>query len=134
MYRGLEYSSVEAAFQSMKTLDYDQRVKFCHYTPTIAKRVGRHIALRDDWDQIRDAVMWTCLVQKFEQHPDLVEKLIGTKTNMIIEGNSWGDCYWGVCNGVGENRLGYMLMQIRNYYQGNNVEYDRKLLRSLACL
>lgn len=31
----------------------------------------------------------------------------------LIEGNTWGDRIWGVCDGVGENRLGKILMRVR---------------------
>lgn len=50
--------------------------------------------------------------QKF-QHPELKKKLLKTKNATLIEGNTWGDVYWGVCNGVGENNLGKILMETR---------------------
>ena len=40
--------------------------------------------------------------------------LIQTGDSVLIEGNTWGDRVWGVCNGVGENRLGRILMKIRS--------------------
>ena len=51
---------------------------------------------------------------KFRQHPELGNLLIATGDAELIEGNIWRDTYWGVCNGVGKNRLGELLMQLRN--------------------
>jgi predicted NAD-dependent protein-ADP-ribosyltransferase YbiA (DUF1768 family) len=47
-------------------------------------------------------------------NPDLQQKLIATYPEELIEGNYWHDTYWGVCEGVGENHLGKLLMEIRN--------------------
>lgn len=50
---------------------------------------------------------------KFSQNPDLADKLVATKDAELIEGNTWGDRIWGVCDGIGENRLGKILMRVR---------------------
>jgi predicted NAD-dependent protein-ADP-ribosyltransferase YbiA (DUF1768 family) len=57
--------------------------------------------------------MWEILQAKFAQHPDLVAKLIATEDEEIVEGNTWNDKFWGVCDGEGMNHLGIMLMAIR---------------------
>ncbi|NWN81082.1 NADAR family protein, partial [Bacillus sp. (in: firmicutes)] len=44
----------------------------------------------------------------------LKNKLLQTGESILIEGNTWGDKIWGVCNGVGENKLGKILMKVRN--------------------
>ena len=31
-----------------------------------------------------------------------------------IEGNTWNDTFWGVCNGQGQNWLGKILMLVRS--------------------
>ncbi len=53
------------------------------------------------------------LVQKF-QHPELAALLRATDDAELIEGNTWGDTFWGVCKGKGANNLGRMLMEIRS--------------------
>lgn len=126
------YESSEAAFQAQKTMDTRIQYAMSKMKPGAAKKLGQVVPLREDWSQIKDAVMWQILIQKFYFNVPLVEMLCDTGTAQLIEGNKWGDKYWGVCGGVGENRLGYMLMQIRNYYTHQPVQYDRKLLRSLA--
>ena len=50
---------------------------------------------------------------KFDQHPDLAQKLLETGDEELVEGNTWGDRYWGVCGGKGKNMLGKILMRVR---------------------
>jgi predicted NAD-dependent protein-ADP-ribosyltransferase YbiA (DUF1768 family) len=52
--------------------------------------------------------------QKFRE-PKLRELLAGTRNAELIEGNYWGDRFWGVYvgDGKGENHLGKILMQVR---------------------
>ena len=57
--------------------------------------------------------MYELLKQKYKPNTILANKLICTGNSVIIEGNNWGDTFWGVCNGVGENQLGLLLMRIR---------------------
>lgn len=52
------------------------------------------------------------LRQKFSKTP-LRRLLLATGEAELIEGNTWGDTYWGVCHGVGQNHLGCLLMKIR---------------------
>ena len=79
-----------------------------------AKALGRKIELRPDWDSVKDIVMYDVCKLKFTTHTDLKEKLLSTGDAELIEGNYWGDVYWGVCNGIGKNKLGKTLMRIRS--------------------
>jgi len=110
---GIVYPTVEHYFQAMKTLDPNQRRTISMAaTPGIAKRMGRKVQLRKDWEQVKEHYMLFALRQKFLD-PTLKERLLATGDTYLEEGNTWHDTYWGVCNGVGENRLGYLLMQVR---------------------
>lgn len=60
------------------------------------------------------------LKEKFLQNEDLKVKLLSTDNEELIEGNNWGDKVWGKVNGVGENRLGKILMQIREELKHKN--------------
>jgi N-glycosidase YbiA len=111
---GLIYETVEAAFQAQKTLDLDQRVLFTTLGPGNAKRAGRTLLIREDWEQIKLSVMRQLLLTKFSD-PSLRNMLLATGDEELVKGNSWGDVYWGVCNGVGENHLGRLLMALRSY-------------------
>lgn len=109
------YPTVEHFFVAMKTTDHQVRaaIKIVS-TPVEAKRLGRKInPLRPDWEQIKDEVMITGLRAKFKPGTWLAEKLLETGTETIEEVNTWYDTYWGICNGVGHNNLGIMLMTVR---------------------
>lgn len=110
---GNTYPTVEHYFQAMKTLNPEERKKIAAApTPGKAKRMGRSVNLRKDWEQIKLSVMREGLRQKFSI-PGLRDMLLETYDAELIEGNWWHDTYWGVCNGVGENHLGKLLMEIR---------------------
>ena len=111
---GIVYPTNEHFFQAMKTLDDEERKRIAAAeTPGKAKRMGRSVKLRPDWEQSKIQIMKEGLTLKFLCHKDLAEKLVATGDVWLIEGNWWGDTYWGVCNGVGHNMLGNLLMEIR---------------------
>jgi ribA/ribD-fused uncharacterized protein len=89
-------------------------------SPAESKKLGRKLKLRFDWDSIKDNIMYTALMAKFEQHPDLRQQLLDTDLLHLIEGNYWHDNYWGDCyckgcQGIaGKNRLGKILMNVRS--------------------
>lgn len=107
------YPSVEHAYQAHKTLDQGKRVEIRDAdTPSKAKRLGRRVIIRPCWDDMKLEVMEKLLRVKFND-PHLRVKLLATGDAELVEGNCWGDTYWGVCNGRGENHLGRLLMKIR---------------------
>lgn len=110
---GVVYPTVEHAYVAAKTRDSTWRsaVLACG-TPGDAKRLGRRMNLRSDWNAVRVDVMRDLLEQKFS-NPTLAEKLLATGDALLQEGNTWGDTFWGVCNGRGENMLGKLLMEVR---------------------
>ena len=118
-FEGNVYISVEHAFQAAKTLDEDWRESiFWARTPSDAKRIGRKVPLREDWEEIKLSVMENLLRQKFNIF-DFKSALLATGDEELIEGNWWGDTFWGVCNGQGENHLGKLLMKIRSEIRAN---------------
>lgn len=74
--------------------------------------------MREDWEAIKIDVMRYCLQEKFSAGSDLAAKLIATGDCELVEGNTWGDVFWGVCRGTGENRLGRLLMERREELKG----------------
>jgi ribA/ribD-fused uncharacterized protein len=111
----LVFPTAEHAYQAAKSLDPDVWKLISEFTsPGHAKRMGRQIKVRDDWEDIKLQVMTEITAEKYDQHPDLYEKLLATKGMELIEGNTWGDTFWGVCNGQGENHLGRILMAYRD--------------------
>jgi ribA/ribD-fused uncharacterized protein len=114
---GETYPTIEHAFQAAKTFDPEQRrIVRQAASPSQAKRLGREITLRRDWEQVKFEIMFELLKQKFSQ-PDLRQKLLETGDAELIEGNTWGDQVWGAIQvndqWVGENRLGKLLMKVR---------------------
>ena len=112
-FRELIYSSVEAAYQAAKTLDPDARIAISKMTPGQAKRAGRKVYMRSDWEEIKIDIMILLNLQKYE-NPQLRATLLATGDAKLIEGNTWGDRFWGVYAGKGENHLGIILMEIRD--------------------
>jgi len=114
MLDGVEYPTTEHAYQAAKTTDDAEReaVRQCA-TPGRAKRMGREITMRFDWDDVKEAVMLDLTRQKYAL-PEYRERLLATGEREIVEGNTWGDTFWGVCNGVGKIKLGRILMQVRD--------------------
>lgn len=111
-YQGLWFENSEAAFQSAKCPE--RMEEFCGLNPSEAKKLGRKMHLRDDWEEVKEDVMYDVCKAKFTQNPDLALRLIHTGDAELIEGNTWGDKVWGVCDGVGQNLLGKILMRIRD--------------------
>lgn len=107
------YRTLEHAYQAAKTLRRDEREKIraCK-TPGQAKRAGQRVTMRENWERIKVGIMERLLIQKFS-HPDLRAALLATGNAELIEGNDWGDTFWGVCDGEGQNWLGRLIMKVR---------------------
>lgn len=109
-----KFSTTEAAYQAYKSLDPEDWLKFSDLsTAAEAKRLGNKIRLRPDWDIIKYKVMLDITRKKF-QYEYLAKNLLSTGDRYLEETNNWGDTYWGVCNGTGLNKLGEILMKVRN--------------------
>lgn len=115
---GFRYRSAEHAYQAAKATTRNQALLVAAaFTPGEAKRRGRSVTVRPDWEQVKDAIMLQIVRAKFSQNQDLKEQLLATDDLPLEEGNYWGDRYWGVCpagSGDGKNRLGEILMQVRD--------------------
>ncbi len=113
-YDGVAYPTTEHAFQAAKTENLGQRRHVRKASgPQEAKRLGRQVTLRPEWESMKDEVMLDLNRQKFRD-PELRAKLLATGDATLVEGNYWNDTYWGVCRGKGKNRLGKILMRVRD--------------------
>ena len=111
------YPTVEHAYQAAKTLDPRAREVIRETgRPGLARKKGQLVTLRPAWDDIKLNVMRELLWQKFTEHPELRAKLLATEGAELVEGNTWGDTFWGVDlkTGEGENHLGKLLMETRD--------------------
>ncbi|MGH8792470.1 MAG: GTP cyclohydrolase II [Stackebrandtia sp.] len=112
-FEGDFYPALEHAYQAAKTTDVAVREQIrATIDPDRSKELGRANNNRPDWDEIKPAVMRQLVRTKFSC-PFLGQKLLDTGDAQLIEGNTWGDVFWGVCDGVGENVLGQILMEVR---------------------
>jgi ribA/ribD-fused uncharacterized protein len=114
-YDGVVYPTSEHAYMAAKTLNPEERAKILACpTPGKAKRLGRKVTLRKGWDDIKVSIMEGIINDKYERSPELQAKLIATGDEKLVEGNDWGDTFWGVCKGQGKNHLGRILMRVRD--------------------
>lgn len=115
LYGDDHYPSVEHAYQAAKTISVRERGRIRRLkSPGQAKRLGQTFDRPSDWDQVKVGIMRSLLRSKF-RGLELRRKLIETGGEELIEGNSWGDTFWGVdqTTGLGDNHLGRLLMQVR---------------------
>lgn len=112
-YNGVSYLSTEAAYQAQKTTNPSMQYLFSKLNPSEAKSKGKRLVLRPDWIQVKENYMYEICREKFTKDADLKSKLLATGDAYLEEGNDWGDTTWGTVDGVGENKLGKILMRIR---------------------
>jgi ribA/ribD-fused uncharacterized protein len=139
MQSAIWWPSAEHAFQASKTqLPTQARWVLDADSPGQAKRLGRKLALRPDWEQVKKRVMFSVLAAKFARDPGVTSgslgaQLVATAPQILIEGNRWGDDYWGAVPAAwaphpgalswtaedgsllwGHNYLGRLLMAVRD--------------------
>jgi len=127
----VEYPTVENAFQAAKLPYPSDRVehfKLNQVSPAEAKRIGRSVQLRPDWEQIKLPTMRLLLASKFTFHSGLASMLVATGNLHLVETNTWHDQIWGdcicgasKCASPGQNLLGSSLMWLRFYLAGGNA-------------
>lgn len=113
-YNNLTYTNNEAVFQAQKCVSDSERMQFTKLNPSEAKKLGRKVTLRKDWESVKIKIMGEIVREKFSQNPELAQRLIATGDAYLEEGNTWGDKVWGTVNGSGANNLGIILMKVRN--------------------
>lgn len=114
-YEGVSFNSVEQAYQYHKTTSPKEKMNIlrCNQPKKTKVLAKKFKYVREDWLKFRLGLMYQLLKLKFEI-PELRDALLLTNGYELVEGNWWGDHYWGVCDGVGENNLGKLLMKVRN--------------------
>lgn len=127
MHGGIVFPTVENFYQAMKVdkTDMDTRRQFQSLSAAEAKKKGKQIAKRKDWtNDMALNVMLYGLRAKFAQGSELAGKLLATGDQQLVETNYWHDTFWGKCTcakhaGNGENKLGILLMQVREELKNN---------------
>ena len=122
---GVTYPTVEHAFQAAKTsIPEEKQAVAAATTPGSAKRLGRKVQLRPDWEEVKVGIMEDLVRLKFTTHADLRAQLLATGDAELVEGNNWNDRFWGVCKGSGQNHLGKLLMKIRAELRSKSAAAD----------
>lgn len=118
-YRGVNFPTVEHAYQAAKAfLSSGARNEVILHAYALlpkagmAKVLGGVVQTFPEWEMAKLSLMKEFLTQKYHD-PVLRRLLLNTRPCELIEGNTWGDTFWGVCNGVGENNLGKLIMEVR---------------------
>src|ERR1044072_6104356 len=125
IYEGIEYTSTEAAYQAAKIYFSDsklrtnvERGRIAAMDPSESKRDTHKESFKEmirlDWEDVKVGIMYEINKYKYTQHSELRDMLLETGDKYLEETNWWGDKFWGVVDGEGENQLGMLLMRIRN--------------------
>lgn len=121
-FKDVSFLSVEAAYQASKCENFEEFLSFKTLTPIEARKRGKKIKLRADWDKVKYNIMFYLVFQKFSRNPALALNLRETLNKKLIGANNWGDTYWGIAykeyDGLwvtsgGFNRLGMVLHDVR---------------------
>jgi N-glycosidase YbiA len=121
---GKIWPTSEHFFQARKFPDteYEEAIRRAN-SPMIAARMGRSRTdpIRKDWEAVKDDVMRQALKAKFTQHPGLRALLLSTGDAPLVE-HTRNDKYWGDGgDGSGKNRLGLLLMELRQELKEGNA-------------
>lgn len=116
-HEGFTYATAEHAYQASKFIHpYERALIQNQPTAALAKQVATNLKFtRPGWDEVRLSIMDEVLQAKF-QAEYLKNMLLATGDAELIEGNTWGDIFWGKVDGEGDNHLGRLLMGLRTFY------------------
>jgi ribA/ribD-fused uncharacterized protein len=119
---GIHVPTSEHAYQSAKFIDPDVQKLIAELPTGVETKTTAHeleadgIAIRSDWEVAKVGIMRAIIQDKFGLNPDIAEKLVLTGDEELVEGNTWGDRFWGVDpigSTNGQNQLGMILMLVR---------------------
>jgi ribA/ribD-fused uncharacterized protein len=106
--------TAEHAYQMQKTRDTAEQERIAFAASALAARHhGRRVTLREDWFDVRVGIMYQVLKQKFRPNSLLAKQLMLTGDKLLLATDTNLGTFWGVYNGSGENRLGQLLMSVR---------------------
>lgn len=123
-WKGMTAISTEHLFQAAKARNIaDRRTILATASPGAAKKLGREVTMRSDWDSVRLEAMASIQAAKYSD-PELRALLLATGDAELLEGNEWGDTFWGVDLATlqGKNHLGKILMALREELREEDAE------------
>lgn len=117
LWHNLPFKNTEAAYQASKCTNIEAAKVFVDMDGLAAKKHSKTFQTTKTWHNRKLDIMAQLVFQKFLVNLELRTKLLETGDKYIEETNYWNDTFWGVCNGVGENNLGKLLMATREYFK-----------------
>lgn len=79
----------------------------------VIREYQAYVKCLDNWDHIKDQVMYFIVYQKFKQNPAILKKLLATDDRQLTE-HTANDHYWADGgDGSGKNMLGKTLMLVK---------------------
>lgn len=127
---GIAFRNAEAAYQALKYTDQEIREQFCDLDAREAKLFGRELEQKPDWDewnQKKVDIMLSVVYAKFDQNPELQEKLLETGNAILVQGGAKNDSFWSVSakTGTGKNYMGAILMHVRETLKALREDADQ---------
>jgi ribA/ribD-fused uncharacterized protein len=129
---GIQYPTSENAYQALKYNDLKMRLFIADMTPKQAKQFAKENQIADLTDIDRLSIMYRVLSMKFMGNNEMLRMLLDTGNAELVEGNDWKGTFWGVCNGVGDNHLGKMLMSMRNNFIANIMPFVTSVKQTIT--
>jgi ribA/ribD-fused uncharacterized protein len=126
LWKGKLYTTREHLYQAAKTTFVEEVARIRNAeTPALAKTLGKRCTLRPGFNQMRLQVMEQIITAQYTQHPFLALRLLRTEDQELVEGNRWGDTFWGVDlrsnPPQGQNHLGKLQMKVRRLLQHKHI-------------
>jgi ribA/ribD-fused uncharacterized protein len=120
-FEGELFPTAEHAYQAGKARKPEvRRWLMAAPTPALLAMAAHGLYVWDiapNWSKIKFERMKGVLRAKFSQHEDLRELLLSTGSARLVESatvNNAVNRLWGEVNGVGQNKLGQLLMEVRD--------------------
>lgn len=141
IFEGEEYQTSEHAYQAGKAKKEEvKKWLMAAPSPALLAMAAHGLYVWDvhpDWSKTKFDRMKKILVCKFTQHQDLQQLLLSTGNKRLVEVATVDNAVnrlWGEVNGKGQNKLGVLLMEVREEIRQKlasdskkNIQPDLKL-------
>ncbi|MGW1466353.1 NADAR family protein [Streptomyces sp. NPDC002308] len=108
------YPTVTHAYWGLAVADERRQAEILGAeNPRDARKIAEDSTVRDDWPQVRVAVMTRLLRAKFQQHPEFADTLMATGASRLIY-TEVGSTFWGQRGLEGRNWMGRLLELTRS--------------------
>ena len=117
---GITYTSATSYFCALKAVSPGMRKKIARLSPNKARQKCALLPTNEDYEQNKETYYFMANAAKFDQNPELKEKLLATGEGKLINTVTYRDEWAGVRGETGKNMLGKVLMDLREKYREEN--------------